>query len=179
MKEKDSIKSNIEKKKIPVLETNTVMVFGALLKLTREEVKNLPYETLDMNTAEGRPYVLIEMKSKARLVYEEVTAEYTLEQIANLHRVIKDRGLKVPGKGDKIITWKLTESEETVLLGVGGSEKPLTFDELVASTGLPVKIAYKNIEALIKLKEIDEFGEADGYTDGIPRYGMKPYESPT
>jgi hypothetical protein len=144
------------------------------IELTREEVKNLPYETLDMNTPEGRPYVLIEMKSKARLVYEELTAEYTPEQMANLHKGIKERGLKVPGKGDKIITWKVTEPEEKVLSIVG--MKPLTIDELVVSTGLPLKITYQSIEALVKLKEIDEFGETDGYTDGIPRYGLKPYE---
>lgn len=176
MKEKDNIKSNKDKKKIPVMGYLFVLVVGALNKLTPEEVNNLPYETLNLNTAEGRHYVLIEMKNKARLVYEEVTAEYTPDQIADLHKGIKDRGLKVPGRGSKIITWKLTEDEKKVLFGVERSENPLTVDELVASTGLPLKIAYQSLEALVKLKEIEEFGEAGGYTDGIPRYGMKHYE---
>ncbi len=104
---------------------------GAFNRLKLEEIKNLPSEELGINTPEGRPYVMITLMSKARLMYEEAMKTETPENITLFHKLLKEKGLEIPEKPTNVLSWKLTGAEEKVLHEVGMSREPLTADELV------------------------------------------------
>lgn len=160
---------------LKILRCNDIIFIGAVNRLKRDEIKNLPSEELGINTPEGRPYLMITLMSKVRKVYEEYKKSTTPEEIARFNKFLKSKGCKIPEEGIKVLSWKLTEAEENVRYEVCASEIPLTLDELVEKTHLTKKNCYKSAEALIKLKEIYLW---DGlkYKDAQPRYGASdPY----